>query len=406
MKKALFLITLLFLLTGFLVFEVFLSGSVIAEADDNVTGFAWSENIGWISLNCDNLELSQPRCQNSDYGVHIDASGNFSGDAWSDNIGWIDFAPSGPYPENPQYSVRVDTADGQVTGWVRALVSGGGWDGWIKMYNTAINTGTGDFSGWAWGSDIMGWINFSGVSYKVNTSFSFNGDPSVSNLSVDQGDYCVLAFRPRFYWDFNDVDVDDFQNSYQVQIDDDIDIGASPLIDSCVPSPGTCDNGYTAESYAPTSPSSFDYNKTYYWRVRVWDNNGGVSNWAQGQFSTPIHGYPEPDFIWIPLRPSIGEFAQFCATEQGGLCISDESDCYNILGNKISCSGNTFVWTFPAGSEFSTTTSASSENPKVKIAATDWQVVSLRINDGVGNCSVNKNIRISAPLPTWRETAP
>jgi len=298
MKKALFLITLLFLLTGFLVFEAF---HVVAESDDNVTGFAWSENIGWISLNCDNLELSQPRCQSSDYGVHIDASGDFSGYAWSENIGWIDFAPSGPYPENPQYSVRVDTADGQVTGWVRALVSGGGWDGWIKMYNTAINTGTGDFSGWAWGSDVTGWIHFAGVSYEVNTSFSFNGDPTVSNLSVDQGDYCVLAFRPRFYWDFSDLDVGDFQNSYQVQIDDDINIGASPLIDSCVPSPGTCDNGYTAESYTPTSPSSFDYNETYYWRVRVWDNNGGVSNWVQGQFSTPVHGYPEPDFIWVPL---------------------------------------------------------------------------------------------------------
>jgi len=228
----------------------------------------------------------------------------------------------------------------------------------------------------------------------------------VSNLSVDQGDYCVLAFQPRFYWNFDDEDAGDFQNSYQVQIDDDADIELSPLLDSCIPSLGTCGAGFTAQSYTPASPSSFDYNTTYYWRVKAWDNRGGVSAWVESQFTTIQHECPDVDFDWAPLRPSRGEFAQFCSTIEGGVCTSDVSKCYNALGQQISCSGNIFVWTFPPGTEFSTTTSSFSENPKVKLPETGWQIVTLRIDDGVGDCSVSKDIRVSAPLPEWRETAP
>ena len=205
---------------------------------------------------------------------------------------------------------------------------------------------------------------------------------------------------------FDDEDVGDSQNSYQVQIDDDSDIAASPLIDSCVPSLGTCGDGYTAQSYTPASPSSFDYNTIYYWRIKAWDNRGGESEWVESQFTTIEHETPDIDFTWTPLRPSRGEFAQFCATVEAGVCVSDVSKCYNALGQQISCSGNIFAWTFPPGTEFSTTTTAASENPQVNFPASGWQVVSLRINDGVGNCIATKDVRVAAPLPKWQETAP
>ena len=411
-KKSRFVEFIVGVLTLSVIIGVLAFGGVIsfqdavAESSDNVSGFAWSENIGWISFNCRNQELSEPRCASTDYGVNIEDDGDFTGYAWSEHIGWVDFAPSGPYPNNPQYSVRTDTADGQLTGWARALNYGSGWDGWIKIYSASIDTSTGVFSGWAWGSDVVGWVDLAGSGDGMETTFPFNHDPVVSNLSVDQGDYCVLAFQPRFYWDFDDEDVGDSQNSYQVQIDDDSDIAASPLIDSCVPSLGTCGDGYTAQSYTPASPSSFDYNTTYYWRIKAWDNRGGESEWVESQFTTIEHETPDIDFTWTPLRPSRGEFAQFCATVEAGVCVSDVSKCYNALGQQISCSGNIFAWTFPPGTEFSTTTTAASENPQVNFPASGWQVVSLRINDGVGNCIATKDVRVAAPLPKWQETAP
>jgi len=409
MKKIIFIIGVLVLsvVVGYLFFGGVISfRDAVAEDNDNVSGFAWSENIGWISLNCRNQELGEPRCSDSNYGINIEDTGDFSGYAWSENIGWINFAPSGPYPQNPQNSVKVDTIDGTLSGWARALSYGSGWDGWIKIYSASVNTTTGVFTGWAWGSDVVGWIRLDGGDYEVETSFPFNHDPVVNNLSVDQGDYCVLAFHPRFYWDFEDEDEDDFQNSYHVQIDDDADIGSSPTIDSCLPVPGTCTDGYTGESYTPASPSSFDYNTTYYWRIKTWDNRGGESEWVQGQFVTIQHEIPDVDFTWTPLRPSRGEFAQFCAIAEAGVCASDVAKCYNILGQRISCSGNIFSWTFPPGTVFSTTTTALSENPEIKFPAAGWQVVSLSIDDGVGDCTATKDIRISAPLPKWQETAP
>lgn len=415
-KKVIFLVSVLLLagLVGFLLFSDKSDlGQVKAEDSHNVSGFVWSENIGWISLNCNNTELSQPRCkQDNDYGVHIEESGNLTGYGWSENIGWIHFDPSGPYPSSPNYSVQVHLETGELTGWARGLAYGGGWDGWVSMrgtspdYGVDIDTRTGDFSGWAWGSDLIGWIHFAGANYKAQTTFPFNHDPTVGNLSVNQGDYCVLAFHPRFYWDFSDEDDGDFQNAYQVQIDDDADIGDNPLIDSCNPDPGTCASGSTAESYTPASPSSFTYNTTYYWRVKVWDDKGGMSGWAQGQFTTPQHAYPEPIFTWLPQRPSKGEFTQFCAVQEPDVCQSDVSQCYNNLGQLISCSGASFQWTFPSGTEFSTITTAVSKNPEVKFPEKGWQVVSLNINDGVGSCSTTTNIRISVPLPKWKEVAP
>ena len=54
----------------------------------NLSGFAWSESVGWISFYCGDLV---PSCVNFNHRVAIDGSGNFSGWAWNDAIGWISF---------------------------------------------------------------------------------------------------------------------------------------------------------------------------------------------------------------------------------------------------------------------------------------------------------------------------
>lgn len=150
-----------------------------AAGGNAVSGYAWSENIGWISFsNTTDGSAKQ-------YGVNIDPiTGNFSGYAWSDNIGWINFAPLGFAPTIPDTDIANHHGGklegNMITGWARACAGTtngdctgssriDGWDGWIKLsgtsvlstYGVLINPTTGNFSGYAWGSDVVGWINFS-----------------------------------------------------------------------------------------------------------------------------------------------------------------------------------------------------------------------------------------------------
>ncbi len=142
-----------------------------AAETDNISGWAWSGGsdnnigIGWISFNCTN----ESSCATSNYGVNVDStSGNFSGYAWSANVGWIHFAPAGPYPGLPNHSAKRE--GNTVTGWARVIATTGGFDGWIKLsdtnapaYGVTINPTTGNFSGYAWGDSVLGWIDFAPV---------------------------------------------------------------------------------------------------------------------------------------------------------------------------------------------------------------------------------------------------
>lgn len=61
-----------------------------ADGSGELTGFAWNDNIGWISFNCDQTDHGGTNhCSDSDYGITIDSSGNFVGYAWNDITGWV-----------------------------------------------------------------------------------------------------------------------------------------------------------------------------------------------------------------------------------------------------------------------------------------------------------------------------
>jgi len=127
-------------------------GPGVEVEDSKLTGHIWAENIGWISLSCENTSS----CGTVDYGVTKDGLGNLSGYAWAENAGWISFSC-----DNTGTCGTVD-------------------------YGVIINAATGDFSGYGWGENI-GWISFScenmgscgTVNYRVTTSWPASpGQPS------------------------------------------------------------------------------------------------------------------------------------------------------------------------------------------------------------------------------------
>lgn len=184
--------TLSILISSVLVFLNFKNEGKIVRAGtgDNITGFAWSENIGWISFNSTDCDIdgngifddaaAPAGCPTSgtanDYGAVINlTTGNFSGYGWSENVGWISFqentAPPDAYGFNANCpgtcdgstncTACYDSTSGNIYGWAKILSLSD--DGWIKMsddgiavWNGAgvnINSNTNDFSGLAWNSN-------------------------------------------------------------------------------------------------------------------------------------------------------------------------------------------------------------------------------------------------------------
>ncbi len=161
-----------------------------------------------------------------------------------------------------------------------------------------------------------------------------------------------------------------------------------------------------------TSPGSgpsnrqIGYNTTYYWRVKVYDKWNGASSWINGaSFTTPLHLSPTPNFTWNPLTIIKDLAVQFCSMQQAGACVSNASVCYGA--SAPFCTGASFLWTFPAGTQF-VSGNNSTANPKVKFpTAGKNQPVVLQITDDLGiPCSVTKNINVTLPLPKWKETLP
>ncbi|MBP9701612.1 MAG: hypothetical protein KBD47_01360 [Candidatus Pacebacteria bacterium] len=187
--------------------------SAQAAGGQDLFGWAWSSTIGWISFNSAN-DLSG----GGNYKVIMDDTGGLSGYAWSSNIGWIKFdsnvsgCPDGGACTAPRVVLAGPALErGAVTGWARAC-SGtvtkdcngasrtDGWDGWIKLsdqvyFRSPRSTGllgvtykeptppstVGIFSGFAWGSENVGWTKFYLSTDVFLDDISFNvscGNPS------------------------------------------------------------------------------------------------------------------------------------------------------------------------------------------------------------------------------------
>lgn len=359
------------------------ASSIYAGSEHNVSGWAWSETIGWLSFN------NTSGNGTTNYGVNVDSvSGVLSGFAWSENIGWIKFDPSGPYPEAPQESAKLNFGNNQVTGWARACagtVAGDcasasrtdGWDGWIKMSgsNYGVTRNGCNLEGYAWGSDVVGWIKFKGTT-QDNSSYSviFGSLPTASNLQATQIDYCVSGPNIILSWDFTSSCGS--QTAYQAQIDNNSNFSSLEV-----------DSGQVSSSSNSYSNTNLSYNTTYYWRLKVW--TGSVSSdWINGpSFTTPPHAWPTVNFTWAPHPPAKDEDVLF-------------TDKSAVHGGAAVFS---WLWAFQDGIP----ASSSQQNPIVKFGSVGAKSVSLTVTDSDGFvCSKQKTINVRFPLPKWKEIMP
>lgn len=421
MNKKLLLISFLSFLSIGLVCFAFGVNFALAVGTDNVSGWAWSSTIGWISFN------------GANYGVHVctgdsdshagcgaGSDGKMVGYAWSSNIGWIKFDPVGPYPSSPSQAAQVD-ASGNITGWARACagaanadcsggtnLQAGGWDGWIKLSNATIDftLSPAEFHGYAWGSDVIGWVSFNcaegGASggnicgqsnYKVITTY---GKPRVSNLSVTPYDQCSPPAKYQFSWTYLGS-AGTFDHA-QLQIDD-----KSNFSDCASGSGCEINRTITATSLGIPlgSPAiqdvSLAYHTSYYWRVKVWDSYGRSSDWATGSsFAALDHFYPDiaiAGFSWSSAKPAQDEAVRF----------ANNGKCYGTGNTEAACG---WSWTIP-GATYVAPSNSTAKEPVVKFNSLGDKSISVRATDPDGLwCEASKSLKVSVKLPKWKEITP
>ncbi len=195
------------LLLSFFVFcATFMLGAFLKANAALVSGYLWggTEQVSDGTINGNETGVGWIDLSNK---VNIPSfDGGVSGYGWSENIGWVDFEPQNHCGSayaaasctNPDGNniTGVSRSGNTLVGWARivsiatASVAGnsGGWSGWIKMNNVSIDAATGQMSGYAW-SDEMGWISFAnaqiGVSKVLNIIVSANPSACMSCSSLD-----------------------------------------------------------------------------------------------------------------------------------------------------------------------------------------------------------------------------
>jgi len=455
-----------------------------AASGDNVSGFAWSENFGWISFNsteCDidgngfidgnGIDDDLGGGDNSstlivDYGAKVDvATGQMSGFAWSPNIGWIYFGDSNNIPEallaeaptiagyTKEWPIihKGSTIAEQlnpiktVTGWAKILTLEN--DGWMKMmgasipggdpYGVVIDMDTGFFSGWSWNATSTygvgaGWVSYASttpIDYKVKSNFNTPPSVPVSSLSAPNWgpvQICLAkdARRALLRWKFSDSDLGATHLAYQLILTDKTDNTSSfdtgictgvgtcePL--GCNPSKCTMNIAFVCPSDSMQcqyilDSSDLEYGTLYSWQVKVWDDWGASSGLIPGpDFITYLHEFPNvgnpADYLG---RVSQNEQIKFNATSS--YYITNIPNTSPIPCNETNCFWN---WTFEVGGNpdtnttFVPPTTFASSSPIVVFSTENTRDVYVAVTDSdLYTCTSMAVVEVNKKLPSWIET--
>ena len=206
--------------------------------------------------------------------------------------------------------------------------------------------------------------------------------PTAGNLKAAQPDYCTMNPTASFKWSFESDDSSASQASYRIQISKTTSF-SSLVYDS---------QEINSASKAFSIPVGIlDYNKTYYWRLKVVDSYSTESEWVSGDpVVTPTQAAPHPVITYTPKTPIVLQRMNFS---------SASSYCYSGP-TKIACSDDpnvTYSWNFGNGK-----TSALANDTAVFPDKNNYSV-NLRISSGGLSCSDTKVMIVNDSLPTWQE---
>jgi hypothetical protein len=442
---------LVFLALSFL----FLRGSVKfaqGTASDNVAGYAWSSNYGWISMNCTNNNSCGA---GHDYGVNIYPATagvnafNFVGYAWSPNIGWISFQDPNPpdayaFSSNCKVPANCSSGNcsacynpdtGKIYGWAKALSLGD--DGWINLGPVATSPGvsvdrtvaSGTFSGFGWGGNSshsigLGWLSFNcsntGSCGSSNYSVYLRNHslPTPTGLSAPNWPFNLACNQPALSANLEWNNIGYNASAYEIILNTS-NTTTSPAYDTGKRS------AINAVSFvvSSTNPAmNGRYDRQVYWWLKVWDDFGFVSNWHQFDttkgdvvtdnaarnisqsvnptktFTTWLHEMPLADFSYIPAVPQ----AYYPVTTTD---ISYFFTTSNPNSNQQKCSSTKCTWLWKGSSTISNLTpTASSTVMTFGFTKAASAKINMTVTDPDGYfCSSTTLPFYVDLLPVWRE---
>ncbi|MDO8265202.1 MAG: DUF2341 domain-containing protein [Candidatus Parcubacteria bacterium] len=300
-----------------------------------------------------------------------------------------------------------------------AVNSGGTGYGTTVQILTKPNYGvsvesSNDFTGWAWGSNVFGWISFNcanqGVCATSNYKVSFsNRGPDQPAGSGETWDNCSIQKLsiPTFSWVYSDFEGDP-QGGYEVWVDDNSAFSGTKFNFIAGLS---ASNSYRLDLSQDAEGdwlSQLSWGTSYYWKVRVKDNNDNWAPWSNAYlFTMPSHAYPWVSFTPNPVSPSAGEQVRLIQNTPGVA----QSICYDAFNSPYSCQDGSqisYAWDFPSANP---SASAIKGNTTTTYSALGTYQATLKITDtslpGADNyCSKPRTINIGVSFPRWQEIIP
>ncbi|MEF8847058.1 MAG: PKD domain-containing protein [Candidatus Paceibacterota bacterium] len=256
----------------------------------------------------------------------------------------------------------------------------------------------------------LGWIDLNpGLYDSVDDEKGVKFPPpnSKPEVSFDSSEFSTLDFdtlsqnycetdatgRVDLKWAYSDADGDD-EDKYRLRVYDSSGVLTATATETSLLSGEPKVNGRTF-LVTTDSDSDLNFNETYTWEVKVYDDKGRESDWkvASGySFSTPSHPLPHPAFEVIPKTPEIDSQVTF----------EDHSQCYDSpTGSGHDCDEDdnvSYFWDFGDGSTSDRVGTATHTYDTV-----DDYDVSLEVTDELGTCTETKTITATLPLPEWEE---
>ncbi len=214
MIKKLGIVLSLMLIVGGFLYGLQNTNKVHAQTIDKITGYAWSTNVGWVRMNCEN-NATDNTCGNVQYGVIADHdTGVLSGYAWSSVVGWISFENASGCPSVSYFNSDANnygdncyaralfsygTGGADIVGWARVVAgpsnascSNGACGEWISL--SCLNSAT--------SSNQTGYCSSS--NHKV--SYPNDNGPSLTNDGGPLSGYAYGSGGTNVGWlDMSDV---------------------------------------------------------------------------------------------------------------------------------------------------------------------------------------------------------